>query len=127
MNNDRRSEGNRWLDQARQDLEDASYCLEGKKYNVACFLSQQSAEKALKGYLVFRGAWYNSCLCFHKNVLKIVDLLILPTLLFVYLCFGTARAIPRRFVYVGDQSTQDTYLSFCPCFSESLRKSKCST
>ena len=56
MNNDRRSEGNRWLDQARQDLEDASYCLEGRKYNEACFLSQQSAEKALKGYLVFRGA-----------------------------------------------------------------------
>ena len=56
MNNDRRREGNRWIEQAVQDLEDAGYCLEGKRYNLACFLSQQSAEKALKGYLVFRGA-----------------------------------------------------------------------
>tara|TARA_Y100000758_G_scaffold285728_1_gene235998 strand:+ start:857 stop:1282 length:426 start_codon:yes stop_codon:yes gene_type:complete len=56
MNNNRIKEGNRWLQQAAQDLSDAVYCREGERYNLACFLSQQSAEKALKGYLMFRGA-----------------------------------------------------------------------
>jgi HEPN domain-containing protein len=56
MNNDRIRDGNRWIQQAIQDLSDAGYCLEGKRYNLACFLSQQSAEKAIKGYLIFMGA-----------------------------------------------------------------------
>lgn len=48
-------EGRRWLLQAKQDLEDARYNLEGKRYHIACFLSQQSAEKALKAFLYAKG------------------------------------------------------------------------
>jgi HEPN domain-containing protein len=49
-------EGRRWLLQAEQDLDDAQFNLTGKRYNVACFLAQQSAEKALKAYLFSKGA-----------------------------------------------------------------------
>lgn len=50
------AEGRRWLLQAEQDLNDAEFNLSGKRYNVACFLAQQSAEKALKAYLFSKGA-----------------------------------------------------------------------
>jgi HEPN domain-containing protein len=49
-------EAKRWFLQALQDLDDARYNLSGKRYNVACFLAQQSAEKALKSFLLLRGA-----------------------------------------------------------------------
>lgn len=48
------AEGRRWLDQARQDLSDARYLREGDRHNLACFHSQQAAEKALKAFLVLR-------------------------------------------------------------------------
>ena len=51
-----KAEGARWLRQARQDLEDASFAKDGERFNLACFLGQQAAEKAVKGYLYFRGA-----------------------------------------------------------------------
>jgi len=51
-----RNKERRWLAQAAQDLEDARFNLSGKRYNIACFLAQQSAEKALKAYLLSRGA-----------------------------------------------------------------------
>lgn len=50
------NEGKRWLDQAEEDLDDAKFALSGKRFNLACFMAQQSAEKALKGYLYFKGA-----------------------------------------------------------------------
>lgn len=50
------NEGSRWVKQAEQDLLDASFNQQGEKHNLACFLSQQAAEKAVKGYLYFRGA-----------------------------------------------------------------------
>jgi HEPN domain-containing protein len=50
------AEGARWLRQARQDLNDADYNRQGERYNLACFLGQQAAEKALKAFLYFRGA-----------------------------------------------------------------------
>lgn len=48
-------EGMRWLLQARQDLDDAKYSLLGKRYHLACFLSQQAAEKALKAVIYSKG------------------------------------------------------------------------
>ena len=48
-------EGRRWFLQAKQDLDDARYNSEGERYNIACFLSQQSAEKALKAFLYAEG------------------------------------------------------------------------
>ena len=53
---DHKSEGARWLRQAEQDLRDAAYNQEGERFNLACFLCQQAAEKAVKAYLYHRGA-----------------------------------------------------------------------
>jgi HEPN domain-containing protein len=53
---DNAAEGARWLRQAQQDLEDAAFTREGARFNLACFLGQQAAEKAIKAYLYFRGA-----------------------------------------------------------------------
>ena len=53
---DQKSEGARWLRQAEQDLRDATYNQEGERFNLACFLCRQAAEKAVKAYLYHRGA-----------------------------------------------------------------------
>ena len=45
------SEGARWLRLAEQDLDDARYLKEGGRHNLACFMGQQAAEKAIKAYL----------------------------------------------------------------------------
>lgn len=55
MRPDPRQEGRRWLEQAQRDLDDARYAREGGRHNLACFLCQQAAEKALKGLLVLHG------------------------------------------------------------------------
>lgn len=52
---DPRREFRRWLEQAYSDLDDAEYNARWKRYNLACFLAQQAAEKALKAYLYLRG------------------------------------------------------------------------
>jgi len=41
-----------WLKQAQKDIEAAKYNLEGRHINVAAFLSQQAAEKALKAFQI---------------------------------------------------------------------------
>jgi HEPN domain-containing protein len=56
MKPDPPSEASRWLRQAEQDLRDGVFCLEGGRCHLACFLAQQSAEKALKAALFARGA-----------------------------------------------------------------------
>ena len=48
------AEGARWFRQAQQDLDDASFLRQGERYNLACFMGQQAAEKALKAYLYNR-------------------------------------------------------------------------
>ena len=53
---DKRSEWRRWFEQALRDLDDAKFNFSGKRFNVACFLAQQSAEKAIKSFLFFKGA-----------------------------------------------------------------------
>ena len=50
-----KEEGMRWLLQSRQDLDDARYSFEGKRFHLACFLSQQAAEKAAKAFLYAHG------------------------------------------------------------------------
>lgn len=49
------NEAERWLKQAEKDIE-------GKRYHLACFLSQQSAEKSLKAFLFAKkkSAWGHS-------------------------------------------------------------------
>ncbi|MBM3926137.1 MAG: HEPN domain-containing protein [SAR202 cluster bacterium] len=56
MTPDRRSEGERWLRQAERDIDDAQFAKEGQRYSLSCFLAQQAGEKAVKGYLYYRGA-----------------------------------------------------------------------
>ena len=53
---DNLAEGARWLRQAEQDIKDAEFNRAGERYNLACFLCQQAAEKAVKAYLYHRGA-----------------------------------------------------------------------
>jgi len=48
-------EGLRWLDQAEADLKTAKDCLKDENYYASAFFSQQSAEKALKGFLYSKG------------------------------------------------------------------------
>lgn len=50
-----REEGQRWLEQAREDLRWARELARWGGYHIACFLAQQVAEKALKGFLYARG------------------------------------------------------------------------
>ncbi|HXF71166.1 MAG TPA: HEPN domain-containing protein [Actinomycetota bacterium] len=54
MRPDPREEGRRWVDQAHRDLDDARFARDGGRHNLACFLAQQAAEKALKGFLYLR-------------------------------------------------------------------------
>jgi HEPN domain-containing protein len=49
------AEGRRWVDQARRDIDDARFAADGGRDNLACFLAQQAAEKALKGFLYASG------------------------------------------------------------------------
>jgi HEPN domain-containing protein len=53
---DKKEIAKRWFLQALRDLDDAKFNLSGERFNVACFLAQQSAEKALKAYLYLKGA-----------------------------------------------------------------------
>jgi HEPN domain-containing protein len=52
----KKEDSKRWFLQALRDLDDAKFNLSGGRFNVACFLAQQSAEKALKAYLFLKGA-----------------------------------------------------------------------
>jgi HEPN domain-containing protein len=52
----KKEDAKRWFLQALRDLDDAKFNLSGGRFNVACFLAQQSAEKALKAYLFLKGA-----------------------------------------------------------------------
>ena len=56
MTTNQNTEGMRWLRQSDRDLEDAKYLMEGKRYNLVCFMSQQAGEKAVKAYLYQKGA-----------------------------------------------------------------------
>lgn len=57
------AEAARWMKQSVQDLDDADFARSGERFNLACFLGQQAAEKALKAYLYHRrveDVWGNS-------------------------------------------------------------------
>jgi len=51
----RHQEARRWMLQAGFDLKAAEWNLKGGFYNTVCFLAQQSAEKALKSVLYYKG------------------------------------------------------------------------
>ena len=53
---EQRSHSDRWLQQSEHDLDAARHAAAGEFHALACFLCQQSAEKAVAGYLFARGA-----------------------------------------------------------------------
>jgi HEPN domain-containing protein len=55
MRHDARSEGLRWLEQAEADRQGVQLLFDGGSYHLACFVSQQVAEKALKAFLYAQG------------------------------------------------------------------------
>ncbi len=55
MKPNQKRESERWLLQAERDFDDARFSSQGKRYNLACFLAQQSAEKAIKAFLYSQG------------------------------------------------------------------------
>jgi HEPN domain-containing protein len=55
MRNAPLEEGRRWLRQAEQDLYWCRHLADQGAYHLACFLSQQVAEKALKAFLYAQG------------------------------------------------------------------------
>ncbi len=55
MRNRPREEVQRWLRQAQEDLYWSRHLAEQGGYHLACFLSQQVAEKALKAFLYAQG------------------------------------------------------------------------
>ena len=55
MRENPRTEGLRWLQQARVDLEWARHLMREGGHYLVCFLCQQIAEKALKAFLYARG------------------------------------------------------------------------
>jgi len=56
MKHEWKKEAERWLRQAEHDLDDAHLLAKNKRYNIACFMAQQAAEKALKAFLYGHGA-----------------------------------------------------------------------
>jgi len=48
------AEAARWMRQSVQDLDDADFLRNGERHNLACFLGQQAAEKAVKAFLFHR-------------------------------------------------------------------------
>lgn len=44
-------EARRWFEEAVSDLDTARYLANGARYNTACFMGQQAAEKAMKAFL----------------------------------------------------------------------------
>jgi HEPN domain-containing protein len=65
-------EAQRWLETAEEDLEAARVLLRAEKYSHACFLAQQSGEKALKAlwYLIGEDPWGHSI---HKLILDLPE------------------------------------------------------
>jgi len=48
----------RWFDQSEYDFRAAKINFEEKIYSYSCFLAEQSAQKALKSFLIFNGERY---------------------------------------------------------------------
>lgn len=90
-----RDEGRRWLEQAEEDLKWTHHLVREGAYHIACFLAQQVAEKALKGFLYAQGreivlghsverlchdaAQYNAVFAVHAQRWAILDSYYVPT------------------------------------------------
>jgi HEPN domain-containing protein len=55
MRDNNHIEGERWLKQAKDDLEVAKWSLKGNFHANTCFMAQQASEKAFKSYCYLKG------------------------------------------------------------------------
>lgn len=55
MKNGNSYEAERWFNQAKEDFKTVEILIENGRYYMACFLSQQTGEKAIKAYLYAQG------------------------------------------------------------------------
>lgn len=55
MRKDVKQEAKRWLQQAQEEFKDARILKNNRRYYLALFLCQQSAEKAIKTFLPYKG------------------------------------------------------------------------
>jgi len=55
MKSEAKMEGLRWFEQAEADRKGAQLLFDGESYHLACFISQQVAEKALKAFIYAQG------------------------------------------------------------------------
>lgn len=55
MKRNAKEEGLRWLEQAKADLRGAQVLFDNQVYHLACFIAQQTAEKAIKAFLYAQG------------------------------------------------------------------------
>ena len=54
MKRDAKAEAYRWLAQAEEEYKDAGLLMRARRYYLALYLCQQSAEKALKAFVFFK-------------------------------------------------------------------------
>ena len=95
------AEGARWLRQAVQDLEDADFSRDGGRFNLACFLGQQAAEKAVKAYLYHRrveDVWGHSLIDLCEDA-KLFDMM-----------FDTIKSIARQLDKYFEMTRYPSYL-----------------
>jgi HEPN domain-containing protein len=95
------AEGARWLKQAVQDLDDAAFCRQGGRFNLACFLGQQAAEKAVKAYLYHRrveDVWGHSLIDLCEDA-KLFDMM-----------FDTIKSIARQLDKYFEMTRYPSYL-----------------
>lgn len=95
------AEGARWLRQAVQDLEDADFSRQGGRFNLACFLGQQAAEKAVKAYLYHRrveDVWGHSLIDLCEDA-KLFDMM-----------FDTIKSIARQLDKYFEMTRYPSYL-----------------
>lgn len=64
-----KEEALRWLEQAEYDLYSARKNFDAKIYAYTCFMCEQSAQKAIKAYLYFKGERY----IWEHSVQKLVE------------------------------------------------------
>lgn len=80
-----KEEAVRWLKQAKYNLEVASNDLKYKYYSTACFMSEQSAQMALKSFIIFKMGRSNfkehsvyklalNCSAYDKDFSRFIDL-----------------------------------------------------
>ena len=88
-------EARRWFEEATSDLDTARYLADGARYNTACFMGQQAAEKALKAFLysheveepwghsvdtlIHDGTSYDSTLATIRDLGAVLDKYYIPT------------------------------------------------